>query len=184
MKRLYVLFLIVVLIFSLTACNEDLVKGSIVSQASDTTAELDIMPQKLFELAEIGDIVVVTAGNFKSEMPLVDKLIAEEPIELYNRLDGMQQERPKRLLPLAHAWDALSEWILLEDSVGCCVAEFVNLYPPGVPILVPGEQMSETICRSLFQYLKEGLNVQGIRIEFTKDGNAVYKIRAVNQKEN
>ena len=78
MKRLYVLFLIVVLIFSLTACNEDLVKGSIVSQASDTTAELDIMPQKLFEFAEIGDIVVVTAGNFKSEMPLVDKLIAED----------------------------------------------------------------------------------------------------------
>lgn len=114
----------------------------------------------------------------------IDKLIAEEPIELYNRLDGMKQERPKRLLPLAHAWDALSEWILLEDSVGCCVAEFVNLYPPGVPILVPGEQMSETICRSLFQYLKEGLNVQGIRIEFTKAGNAVYKIRVVNQKEN
>ena len=78
MKRLYVLFFIVVLIFSLTACNEDLVKGSIVSQASDTTAELDIMPQKLFELAEIGDVVVVTAGNFKSEMPLVDKLIAED----------------------------------------------------------------------------------------------------------
>ena len=36
------------------------------------------MPQKLFEFAEIGDIVVVTAGNFKAEMPLVDELIAEE----------------------------------------------------------------------------------------------------------
>ena len=49
-----------------------------MSQASDTTAELDIMPQKLFELAEIGDTVVVTAGNFKSEMTFVDELIAED----------------------------------------------------------------------------------------------------------
>ena len=78
MERLYILLLVVVLTFNLTACNEDLVKGSIVNQANNTTAELDIMPQKLFEFAEIGDIVVVTAGNFKAEMPLVDELIAEE----------------------------------------------------------------------------------------------------------
>ena len=78
MKRLYILLLVVVLIFSLTACNEDLVKGSIVSQENNTMAQLDIMPQKLFEFAEIGDMVVVTAGDFKAEMPLVDELIAEE----------------------------------------------------------------------------------------------------------
>ncbi len=47
-------------------------------------ARLDIMPQKLFELAEIGDVVVVTAGEFKAEMPLVDKIIAEEgKLQLY-----------------------------------------------------------------------------------------------------
>ena len=78
MKRLYVLLVVAVLIFCLTACNEDWVKGSIVRQAHNTTAELDIMPQKLFEFAEIGNLVVVTAGDFKAEMPLVDELIAEE----------------------------------------------------------------------------------------------------------
>ena len=77
MRRVCALLLIV-LIFSLTACNENPLKGSIVSQADNTTAELDIMPQKLFEFAEIGDTVVVTAGDFKSEMPLVDELIAED----------------------------------------------------------------------------------------------------------
>ena len=51
MKRLCVLFLVVVLIFSLTACDDGLVKGSIVNQSTDTMAELDIMPQKLFEFA-------------------------------------------------------------------------------------------------------------------------------------
>ena len=89
MKRICVLFLVVVLIFSLTACNEDLVKGSIVNQASDTMAELDIMPQKLFEFAEIGDTVVVSAGNFQSEMPIVDELIAEDgKLQLFYDLDN------------------------------------------------------------------------------------------------
>ena len=78
MKRLYVILLVAVLIFCLTACNEVWIKGSIVNQANDTMAKLDIMPQKLFEFAEIGDTVVVTAGDFKSEMPLVDELIEED----------------------------------------------------------------------------------------------------------
>ena len=78
MRRVYTLLLVVALIFSLTACSKNLVKGSIVSQSNDTMAQLDIMPQKLFEFAEIGDIVVVIAGDFKEEMPLVDELIAEE----------------------------------------------------------------------------------------------------------
>ncbi len=41
-------------------------------------AKLDIMPQKLLEFAKIDDMVVVTAGEFKAEMPLVNEIIAEE----------------------------------------------------------------------------------------------------------
>lgn len=78
MKKLYTLLLIMVLIFGLVACNEASIRGSIVSKEKNTTAELDVMPQKLFEFAEIGDTVVVTAEDFKAEMPLVDELITEE----------------------------------------------------------------------------------------------------------
>ena len=53
MKRVYTLLLVVALIFNLTACSKNLVKGSIVSQSNDTMAQLDIMPQKLFEFADI-----------------------------------------------------------------------------------------------------------------------------------
>ena len=78
MKRLYAVLLGVLLVFSLTACKQDSVKGRIISQADNTTAKLDIIPQKLFEFAEIGDTVVVTVGDFKAEMPLVSEWIAEE----------------------------------------------------------------------------------------------------------
>ena len=77
MRRLSALLLITILIFSLTGCHENSVKGIIVNQASHTMAELDIMPQKLFEFAQIGDTVTVASGDFKAQMPLVDELIPE-----------------------------------------------------------------------------------------------------------
>ena len=78
MKKLLASFLVVILIFSLAACNQEVVKGSIIQQTDSGMAQLDMMPQKLFEFAEIGDVVVVTAGEFKAKMPLVDEIIAEE----------------------------------------------------------------------------------------------------------
>ena len=78
MKKLFASVLVVILIFCLAACSQEVVKGSIIRQADSGMAQLDIMPQKLVEFADIGDMVVVTAGEFKTEMPLVDEIIAEE----------------------------------------------------------------------------------------------------------
>ena len=41
-------------------------------------------------------------------------------------------------------------------------AEFVNLYPPGIPLLVPGEIIDENLLEVIEQYIKNGYNVQGI----------------------
>lgn len=65
------------------------------------------------------------------------------------------------------------EEILLSQAAGRIAGDFVNLYPPGIPVLVPGEQIEETHCRQLAEYLKEDLNVQGV----TKD--AGYRITVV-----
>ena len=65
-------------------------------------------------------------------------------------------------LPLCRAWDMSWEEISLQQAVGRVVAEFVNLYPPGVPLLVPGEQFTEEMYRKLVSFLQQGLNVQGI----------------------
>ena len=77
-KRALSLFLVFIMAVSLVACGAEQVKGSMIGQTDAGMAKLDIMPQKLFEIAEIGDTVVVTAGSFKEEMPLVDEIITEE----------------------------------------------------------------------------------------------------------
>jgi len=54
------------------------------------------------------------------------------------------------------------EMIPLSESVGRYVGEFINLYPPGVPLLVPGERMTEQKHQRITSYLKQQLNVQGV----------------------
>lgn len=73
--------------------------------------------------------------------------------------DSLQQ---KESIPLAKAWDMERCPVKLSESVGAAVAEFVNLYPPGVPVLVPGERMTETIKNTIYGYLEQGLSVQGL----------------------
>ncbi|MBE6638710.1 MAG: hypothetical protein E7616_04550 [Ruminococcaceae bacterium] len=83
MKRLSVLLIIIMLI-SFTACNTNVVKGTIIQNSDNSYAVLDIMPQKLFEISEIGENVVVIIGDFEKEMPLVDHIIAEDgKLQLY-----------------------------------------------------------------------------------------------------
>lgn len=54
------------------------------------------------------------------------------------------------------------EKCLLEDACGRISGDFVTLYPPGIPILAPGERITEKIVERLFQYLREGLELHGI----------------------
>ena len=59
------------------------------------------------------------------------------------------------------------EEIRLEKSDGRIVAGFINLYPPGIPLLVPGEVMNASILCIIRESMHMGLNVQGI----TREGN-------------
>lgn len=72
--------------------------------------------------------------------------------------------RPQRRAgkTLSECWDQPVEWIALKDAVGRYTGEFVNIYPPGTPILVPGERLEEEDQRLIEQYLTAGLRVQGV----------------------
>lgn len=69
---------------------------------------------------------------------------------------------PNCQIPLAKAWDMDIQSVPLQESIGQAVGDFINLYPPGVPILVPGEVMNEETLELLKWYLAQGLTVQGV----------------------
>lgn len=68
-------------------------------------------------------------------------------------------------LPFGVAWEMEGEYVELSDSAGRYAGEFVNLYPPGVPVLVPGEMITEDVSEKLQVCVRQGLTVQGIEMQ-------------------
>ena len=56
-------------------------------------------------------------------------------------------------------------YVNLEDANGQICGTYVYAYPPGIPILVPGERLTKDIITFLEKCLSEGLTVQGISRE-------------------
>ncbi len=70
--------------------------------------------------------------------------------------------QPVRILPVWEAFRKGKEKRQLEDAVGRIASEYVYLYPPGVPLLVPGEQISEDALRQIHHWEKAGMDIAGI----------------------
>ena len=68
----------------------------------------------------------------------------------------------KQLMTISKAMESPSQLCLLEESVGKISAEFVYLYPPGTPIIVPGEQITGLFTRNVRRYMEQGLNIHGL----------------------
>ena len=62
-------------------------------------------------------------------------------------------------------WEAYTmpcEEVILEEAEGRTAAEFINLYPPGIPLLVPGEKVEKQLMEVVLAYLAQGYTVQGV----------------------
>ena len=57
--------------------------------------------------------------------------------------------------------DANTGRTALQNTVGKVSAEFIYLYPPGIPIIAPGEVFTREIVEMIEAYKKAGLLVQG-----------------------
>lgn len=62
---------------------------------------------------------------------------------------------------LREAMDSPCRPVRLKESEGQISAEFVYLYPPGIPILAPGENIARNILDVIEEYIKKGLPIQG-----------------------
>lgn len=73
------------------------------------------------------------------------------------------QKKTQAVMGIARAWDAPKEWVLLKDAEGKTAGEYVNLYPPGSPITVPGEIFTKDILTEIAAYRQQGFHVQGVK---------------------
>lgn len=69
---------------------------------------------------------------------------------------------PERDLGLWEAYTASAESVELQGAQGRTAAEFVSLYPPGIPILVPGERISKGMIHMISKYQEYGYTIRGM----------------------
>lgn len=72
------------------------------------------------------------------------------------------QYQPVIAYSLAEGWDRNWELTEASEAIGRPVADFVNLYPPGIPLLVPGEVLTEQLYERFCDYQAKNLKIQGI----------------------
>ncbi len=106
--------------------------------------------------------------------------LADALLEIDSRLEtagGMGAEDApcypglRTVVPLYQAVDAPKEERELEEAAGRVSGTYVNLYPPGIPLVVPGEMIGGEVIKLIEKYMGQGLHVQGVEKAGDGSGN-------------
>lgn len=62
---------------------------------------------------------------------------------------GMPFQIPQQVLSPRDAFFAHKRQVPLKDSLGCVIGETISPYPPGIPVIVMGEQMTHEVLEQL-----------------------------------
>ena len=76
--------------------------------------------------------------------------------------NGFKYCSEKSVMTIYEATICSSEKILLDSAIDRVAADYVYIYPPEVPIVVPGEIITEELVNRIRQYTSVGLNIKGV----------------------
>ena len=134
----------------------ELVAGTYViamTSVGDTKEGMDRLVNALLELDQ-------EAGERKMDSfeESVGRMIHQEVVyssaEMEHMLDEVQENQKKCLKMLS--WS---------DSIGYISTEYAYLYPPGCPLIVPGERISKEAVDMLMWYDRQDFSVEGLKKE-------------------
>lgn len=134
----------------------EMVAGTYViamTSVGDTKEGMDRLVNALLELDQ-------EAGERKMDSfeESVGRMIHQEVVyssaEMEHMLDEVQENQKKCLKMLS--WS---------DSIGYISTEYAYLYPPGCPLIVPGERISKEAVDMLMWYDRQDFSVEGLKKE-------------------
>lgn len=100
----------------------------------------------------------------------------EEDADLESSLEwsGRVTSKPEVEMTIFEGICAEKEQVSIEDSVGRIAGEFIYIYPPGIPIVAPGEMLLPSLVHTIGEYQEMGLSVQGLQ---DPSGNTVRVVK-------
>ncbi len=139
------------------------------------------------ELSDLYNILcIITAGDREEE---VDLLI--EALKELSNIHSTTDNKVTKAVPVSvpripvlslsprDAFYADTECIPFEESTGRIIAEFVMVYPPGIPIFIPGEIIIQENIDYIFENIEAGLPVQGPEDDTLKMIRVIKEYKAI-----
>lgn len=91
---------------------------------------------------------------------------------------GCEMPRPARVMPLREAFLSVSRALPVEESLGKIAADTIVIYPPGSPLVTPGERIDREVVEYILNSRKAGLNVLGRGIRNGEGEMRVYCVES------
>jgi arginine decarboxylase len=144
--------------------NELGISGYEVSQRLNNKYNIQVEMADAFHI-----LVIVSIGDRKDDLSRLVEALNEIATDLYGK--GPLPELPplsmidfnnEVIMTPREAFFADHQYVALEVAVGEISSEIVTVYPPGVPVLVPGERVAPQTITYLKQMLKLGATVDGL----------------------
>lgn len=95
----------------------------------------------------------------------IDATVQHVEKEKNDVISGIYSKK-EQILSITEATERQVFSVGIEQSAGKISAEYVYLYPPGIPILVPGERIDEAFVKDAKRLKAQGLTLEGMK-DFT-----------------
>ena len=91
----------------------------------------------------------------------IDGKIMEGNIRFWNVTESFREPFSCPLMPPGEAAERPVEKVTLSQAIGHLSGDYIYQYPPGIPILAPGEPIDASICLQMKQVLEAGQMLHG-----------------------
>ena len=117
------------------------------------------------EFGDIGNLLAyVSVGDRPKDIERLVSALSEIRRNYRKDKSGMLEMEyisPKVIVGPQEAFYSPKRQVPLAEAVGCVCSEFVMCYPPGIPILAPGELITPEIMRYIRYAKKKGCSMTG-----------------------
>lgn len=121
------------------------------------------------ELSDLYNILcIITNGDTKHEAGILLQALQDLSKEFKhlatsgnNHVEVLLPTIPVLALSPREAFYSETEVVAIDESVGRIISEFIMVYPPGIPIFIPGEIITQENIEYIKANMEVGLPVQG-----------------------
>lgn len=137
------------------------------------------------EMSDLYNVLcIITPGDTKREADILIEAL-KDLSKQFHHLSGkvaaqvLLPDIPKLALTPRDAFYAKTEIVPITEAVGRIIAEFVMVYPPGIPIFIPGEIITQDNLSYIQKNMEAGLPVQGPEDDTIKTLRVIKEHKAI-----